>query len=146
MNTMLVKQKTTFMTYILPHATFLLTADIAKTYMYSVVVHQKYLTRLGEMIIFDPWLENYHLSQPREIFLIYDNTIHTCRYSIYLSMSHLSSFIISNADKRKFRSIFRNISCSNDAINHVDCVIKRDVYLQKKHSYSKNICGISFLF
>ena len=29
-------------------------------------------------------------------------------------------------------------------MNHVDCVIKRDVYPQKMHSCFKNICGISF--
>ena len=38
-------------------------------------------------------------------------------------------------------------SCSNDVINHFDCVIKRDVYQQKKlHSSSKNIRFILFLF
>ena len=34
-------------------------------YLYSVAVYQKYLTRLGEMIIFSPRLENYQFSQPR---------------------------------------------------------------------------------
>ena len=34
----------------------------------------------------------------------------------------------------------------NDIINHVDCVMKRDVYPQKMHSCSKNIRGILFLF
>ena len=29
-------------------------------------------------------------------------------------------------------------------MNHLDCVIKRDVYPQKMHSCSKNICSISF--
>ena len=29
-------------------------------------------------------------------------------------------------------------------IDHVDCVIKRDIYLKKKLLCSKNICGISF--
>ena len=33
--------------------------------------------------------------------------------------------------------------CCNVFINHVDCVIKRDVYSQKMHSCSKNIRGIS---
>ena len=33
-------------------------------YVHSVVVYQKYLTRLGEMIIFSPRLENYQFSQP----------------------------------------------------------------------------------
>ena len=32
----------------------------------------------------------------------------------------------------------------NDVMNHVDCVIKRDVCPQKMHSCSKNIRGISF--
>ena len=32
--------------------------------VHSVVVYQKYLTRLREMIIFEPWLENYQFSQP----------------------------------------------------------------------------------
>ena len=34
-------------------------------YVYSVAVYQNYLTRLGEMIIFSPRLENYQFSQPR---------------------------------------------------------------------------------
>ena len=34
------------------------------TCIYSVAVYQKYLTRLGELIIFEPWRENYHFSQP----------------------------------------------------------------------------------
>ena len=34
-------------------------------YVYSVAVYQKYLTRLGEMIIFSPRLENYQFSQLR---------------------------------------------------------------------------------
>ena len=29
-------------------------------------------------------------------------------------------------------------------MNHVDCIIKRDVYRQKMHLCSKNIRGISF--
>ena len=33
-------------------------------YVYSPVVYQKYLTRLRELIIFEPWRENYHFSQP----------------------------------------------------------------------------------
>ena len=32
-------------------------------YVYSAVVYQKYLTRLKELIIFEPWRENYHFSQ-----------------------------------------------------------------------------------
>ena len=37
------------------------------------------------------------------------------------------------------------MDCCNDVMNHVDCVIKRDVYPQKIYSCSKNIRGISFL-
>ena len=36
-----------------------------KEYLYSVAVYQKNPTRLGELIIFEPWRENYHFSQPR---------------------------------------------------------------------------------
>ena len=35
-----------------------------REYVYSAVVYQKYLTRLRELIIFEPWQENYHFSQP----------------------------------------------------------------------------------
>ena len=34
-------------------------------YVHSAFVYQKYLTRLREMIIFSPRLENYQFSQPR---------------------------------------------------------------------------------
>ena len=67
-------------------------------------------------------------------------------YSIYLSTSDLLSFIIYNTDKHEFSSIWTWISCCNDIMNHVDCIIKRDVFQQEMHSCSKNICGISFLF
>ena len=56
-------------------------------------------------------------------------------------MSDLLNFIISNTDKYEFSSIWKWISCCNDVINHVDCVIKREVYPQKMHSCSKNIRG-----
>ena len=64
-------------------------------------------------------------------------------YSIYLSTSDLLSFVISNADKHEFSSIWKWITCCNDVMNDVDCVIKRDVYPQNVHSCSKNIRGIS---
>ena len=35
-----------------------------REYVHSAVVYQKYLTRLRELIIFEPWRENYHFSQP----------------------------------------------------------------------------------
>ena len=63
-------------------------------------------------------------------------------YSIYLLTSDLLSFINS---KHEFSSIWKGISCSNDVMNHVDYVIKRDVYPQKMRSSSKNIRGITFV-
>ena len=65
---------------------------------------------------------------------------------MYLSTYDLLSFIISNTGKHKFSSIWKWISCSNDVMNYVDCVIKRDVYPQKMHSCSKNIAVYHFLF
>ena len=62
--------------------------------------------------------------------------------SIYLSID-LLSFIITNTDKHELSSILKWISCCNDVMNYVDCVIKRDVYPQKMHSCSENIHGIS---
>ena len=38
--------------------------EIYSEYVYSVDVYQKYLTRFGELIIFEPWRENYHFSPP----------------------------------------------------------------------------------
>ena len=64
-------------------------------------------------------------------------------YSTYLLTSDLLSFVISNTDKHKFSNIWKWIRCCNDLINDVDCVIKRDVYLQNVHSCSKTIRGIS---
>ena len=58
-------------------------------------------------------------------------------------MSDLLSFIISNTDKYEFSSIWKWITCCNDVMNDVDCVIKRDIYPQNVHSCSKNIRGIS---
>ena len=114
-----------------------------KPFVNSVAVYQKYLTRLRELIIFEPWRENYHFSQPSKIFLIYDNTV----FVFYLSFNfYLLSFIISNSDKHEFISTWKRISCFKDVMIHIDCVIKRDVYPQKMHSCSKNIRGISFLF
>ena len=31
--------------------------------LYTTAVYQKYLTRLGELIIFEPWRENYNFCQ-----------------------------------------------------------------------------------
>ena len=57
-----------------------------------------------------------------------------CTYSVYLSTSNLLSFIICNTKKHEFGSIWESINCCNDVMNHVDCVIKRDVYPLKMHS------------
>ena len=64
-------------------------------------------------------------------------------FDIYLSMSDLFSFIVSNTDKHEFISIWKWINFSTGVMNHADCVIKRDVYPQKMHTCSKNIRGIS---
>ena len=64
-------------------------------------------------------------------------------YCVYLLTSDLLSSIISNTDKHEFSCIWKWISYCNDVMNHVDCVIKRDVYPQKMHSCSKDIRGIS---
>ena len=57
-----------------------------------------------------------------------------------------SGFItcISRTGKEEFSSIWEWICCCNDVMNHVNCIIKCDVYPQKMHSCSKNIHGISF--
>ena len=64
-------------------------------------------------------------------------------YSIYLSKSDLLSLIIPYTEKHDFSSIWKWIRCCDDVMNHVDCVIKRNVYPQKMQSCSKNIHGIS---
>ena len=80
---------------------------------------------------------------PTELdFFLY--TITLCMYSNYLSTFNLFSFIISNTDKHEFSSKRKLICCFNDVMNHFDCVIKRGVHLQKMHSCSKTIRGISF--
>ena len=38
--------------------------DLHREYVYSAVVYHKYQTRLRELIIFEPWRENYHFPQP----------------------------------------------------------------------------------
>ena len=111
---------------------------IHREYVHSVAVCQKYLTRLGELIIFEPWRENYQFSQPSSIFLIYDNIM----YVFYLSFN--VCFVEFYHFKHDFSSTW--IRCCNDVMNHVDCVIKRDVYSQKMHSCSKNIRGISVVY
>ena len=64
---------------------------------------------------------------------------------MYLSTSDLLSFIIPYTDKHEFSRIWKWISYSNDVRNHVDYVIKRDVYLQKMHScFKKYPWDISF--
>ena len=65
-------------------------------------------------------------------------------YVFYLySTSDVLTFIISNTDQHELKRIWKWISCSDDVMNHVDCVIKRDIYPHKTHSCFKNISGIS---
>ena len=63
-------------------------------------------------------------------------------YSLYLSTFDLSSLIIPT--NLNF-PVYGNglIVLDNDVMNHVDCVMKRDVYPQRMHSCSKNIRDIS---
>ena len=92
-----------------------------REHIHSVAVYQKYLTRLGELIIFEPWRENYPFSQLTAVW----NTATLCTYSIYLSTYNFFSFIISNWQNMNFCSRWKCVSCFNhDIISHVDCVIK----------------------
>ena len=52
--------------FLRPDMFFLLAFPLSRYrgYVCSVAIYQKYLTRLGELIIFLPWRENYHFSQP----------------------------------------------------------------------------------
>ena len=63
---------------------------IENTYIVLPYIKNIDLTKLGELIIFEPWRENYDFSQPSKIFLIYGNTIYS--YSIYLSTSDIHPF------------------------------------------------------
>ena len=49
-------------------------------------------------------------------------------YVFFLSFNDLLRFVMFNTDKHEFSSIWKWIRCCNDVMNHVDCVIKRDVY------------------
>ena len=108
-----------------------------REYIDSVVVYEKYVTRLGELIIFKPWRENYHFSQPSSIFLIYDSTM----YVFYLS------FNICFVEFYFLKPTNMNLAVYGNGLsvvmNNVDCIIKRDVCPQKMHLCSKNIRGIS---
>ena len=105
-------------------------------------VYQKYLTRLGWLVGlgFDATLiANNEVSRT-------DNFRALARKLSFLPTELDMSFIISNAVKHELSSIWKQISCSYNVMDRVDCVIKRDVYLQKVHSCSKNIRGISVFF
>ena len=96
--------------------------------VYNVDIYQKYLTRLGEVIIFEPWGEII-ISSNRVRYFWYTTALFM--YSIYISTSDLLSFI-SNTDIHELSSVWKWISSSNDVINHVDCIIKYRWYIQKK--------------
>ena len=93
----------------------------------TVAVYQKCLTTLGELIT-SSFGEKIIISRKRILF-IFQRLI----YRVLLF-------------KHEFSGIWKWLSCSNDEMNHVEWVIKRDVYPQKMYSCSKNIRGISFLF
>ena len=59
----------------------------------------------------------------------------------FLSMFGLNFSTIANTDKHGFITTWKWISSCNGVINHADCVIQPDVYLQKMHLSSKNISG-----
>ena len=71
-------------------------------------------------------------------------------YSNYISTSDLLSFCICNTDEQEFSSIWKFISYSNDVMNHVDRIIKREgnTFMFQKYpwyiiSVFKTIRGIS---
>ena len=39
-------------------------SNIYRDNIHNIAVYQKYLMIMGELIIFEPWRENYHFSQP----------------------------------------------------------------------------------
>ena len=65
-------------------------------YIHSVVVYEKYLTRLGEILIFSPRLENYQFSQHCKIFLIYDDTIYLISKSIKIDFVRELKVLVDN--------------------------------------------------
>ena len=73
---------------------------------------------------------------------IFDIRQHYVRILFIFQRLILLSFM-SNTDKHESSSIWKWISSSNDEMNHVDYVIKRDLYPQKMHSCCKTISGIS---
>ena len=121
----------------------LLQYHIYREYVHSVAVYQKYLTRLGKLMI-SSLGEKIIIFPNRVRYFWYTTTI--CTYSIYLSTSDLLGFIFCNTDQHKFSSRWKWISCFNDVINNIDCVMKRDVYHKKMHSCFKNIRGIYIFF
>ena len=62
------------------------------------------------------------------------NVFYSVRVLLFLTPTNMNLAVCGNI-----------ISCFNDVMSHVDCVIKCDVYPQKMHSCSKNIHGISFI-
>ena len=56
------------------------------------------------------------------------------------------SFLILKPTNINLAVYGNGLGVGNDVMNHVDCVIKRDVYQQKMLSCSKNIRGLSVFF
>ena len=108
------------------------TLVINREYVHSVAVYKKIFNEVGRIDNFRVLARKLSiLSTELEIF---DIQQHYVRIRVTYQRLILSSFTISNADKHEFSSIWKWSSCYNDVMIHVDCVIKRDVYLQKMHS------------
>ena len=91
----------------------------------------KFLALLRKLSFLPTEVDNFDIRQHYvRILFIFHCLI--CCVLLYLTLKNMIS------------SIWKWISCCNDVMNHVDCVIKRDVYLQKTHLCSKNISSISF--
>ena len=56
-------------------------------------------------------------------------------YVFYLSF--MLSFIIFNTDKHEFSSLWKWVSCCNDVMNHVDCIMKRRLPAENVFTFLK---------
>ena len=118
--------------------------------MFSFRLNREYVfkcCRLSNISIEVGRIDNFRALARKLSFLpteldIFLCTATLCTYFFYLSTSDLLSFIIFNTDQHGFSSKW--VSRCNDVMNHIDCVIKRDVYPQKMRTCSRNIRAISF--
>ena len=108
-----------------------------REYVYSVAVNKEISDEVGRIDDFRA-LARILLFLPTELD-IFDIRQHYIRLLFIFQRLILLSFIISYSDKHIFNNIWYCISCCNDVMNRIDCVIKRDVYPQKMYSCSKDI-------